>query len=118
MARFYSNENFPLPVVKELRPLGHDVLTVFEAGHAEQAIPDDEVLAFAVSLGRAVVTINGKHFIQLHREKPNHAGIIVCTLDANFGGQAGRINEALAQTPKLAGALVRVNRPQHAAANP
>ena len=26
MARFYANENFPLPTVEELRRLGHDVL--------------------------------------------------------------------------------------------
>ena len=33
MARFYSNENFPLPVVEEgLRRLGHDVLTIQETG--------------------------------------------------------------------------------------
>ena len=54
MALLYSNENFPRPVVEELRRLGHDVLTVLEAGKAEQAIEDDEVLAFAVSLGRTV----------------------------------------------------------------
>jgi hypothetical protein len=34
MARFYSDENFPLPVVEELRKLGHDVLTIHEAGQA------------------------------------------------------------------------------------
>jgi hypothetical protein len=32
MARLYSNENFPLPVVHRLRTLGHDVLTIQEAG--------------------------------------------------------------------------------------
>lgn len=37
MARLYSNENFPLSVVEELRRLGHDVLTVLEAGKDEQA---------------------------------------------------------------------------------
>lgn len=34
MARLYANENFPLPVVTELRRLGHDVLTVRESGKA------------------------------------------------------------------------------------
>ena len=34
MARFYSNENFPKRVVEELRRLGHDVLTSYEAGRA------------------------------------------------------------------------------------
>lgn len=30
MARLYSDENFPLPVVELLRGLGHDVLTARE----------------------------------------------------------------------------------------
>ena len=47
MARLYSNENFPLPVVEELRQLGHDVLTTLEAGYAGQAISDEAVLDFA-----------------------------------------------------------------------
>jgi hypothetical protein len=34
MAKLYSNENFPLPVVEELRQLGHDVLTIQETGKA------------------------------------------------------------------------------------
>lgn len=112
MARLYSNENFPLPVVEELRRRGHDVLTVLEAGKAEQAIADDEVLAFATCHERAVLTINRKHFIRLHRERPQHAGIIVCTFDADFLGQAGRIHESLEENPELAGQLLRVNRPQ------
>ncbi len=44
MARFYSNENFPLPVVEELRRLGHDVLTIQETGKAGQAVTDEMVL--------------------------------------------------------------------------
>ena len=112
MAKLYSNENFPFPAVQELRRLGHNVLTVAEAGHADQAIPDDEVLAFAVSSERAVLTINRKHFIKLHRAQPIHAGIIVCTLDADFIGQANRIEEAIAAVESLSGELLRVNRPQ------
>jgi hypothetical protein len=46
----YSNENFPLPVVEELRRLGHDVLPVLEAGKAQQATSDEEVLASATQL--------------------------------------------------------------------
>jgi len=47
MARLYANENFPLPAVEELRRLGHDVLTSYESGRAGQAVPDEDVLAFA-----------------------------------------------------------------------
>ncbi|MCA9995003.1 MAG: DUF5615 family PIN-like protein [Anaerolineales bacterium] len=30
MARLYANENFPFPVVVQLRQLGHDALTIQE----------------------------------------------------------------------------------------
>ncbi len=111
MARLYSNENFPLPVVEELRRLGHDVLTVAEAGKAEQAISDPEVLAFATTEGRAVLTINRKHFVRLHNESPNHAGIIACTLDMDFAGQAEHISSAIGLQRELSGQLIRINRP-------
>ena len=64
MARFYADEQFPFPVVELLRSLGHDVLTVQEAGNADQRIPDDEVLAFAISQERAILTINKYDFIR------------------------------------------------------
>lgn len=111
MARLYSNENFPFPVVAELRRLGHDVLTVSEAGKAEQAIQDDEVLAFAIEQERAVITINRKHFVALHRTKPDHAGIVVCTFDSEFTAQAERIDIALREYSNIKGELIRINRP-------
>jgi predicted nuclease of predicted toxin-antitoxin system len=111
MARLYANENFPLPVVTELRRLGHDVLTVQEAGKANQEIPDDEVLAFARAENRAVLTINRRDFIRLHRQQPQHSGIIVCTADTHFVRQARHIQAAIEKVPALANQLIRVNRP-------
>jgi predicted nuclease of predicted toxin-antitoxin system len=110
MARLYSNENFPLPVVEGLRALGHDVLTIQEAGKADQAQPDEEVLALATRERRAVVTLNRRHFIRLHRQQTNHAGIIVCKFDLDFVKQARRIHEAIGNRDSLAGQLPRVNR--------
>ena len=86
MSRLYANENFPHPVVLELRRLGHDVLTVQETGKADQALPDEAVLKLAADEGRAVLTINRLHFIRLHRSQPNHAGIVVCTFAPDFTG--------------------------------
>jgi hypothetical protein len=111
MARLYSNENFPLPVVEELRRLGHDILTIQETGRAGQAMPDETVLAFARDADRTLLTLNRKHFIRLHREQPTHAGILVCTLDADFIRLAQRVHEAIAANDRLAGQLIRVNRP-------
>jgi predicted nuclease of predicted toxin-antitoxin system len=111
MVRLYANENFPLPVVQKLRNFGYDILTVREAGNADQAIPDDEVLAFAVAESRIVLTLNRRDFIHLHKSQPNHAGIIVCTYDADFIGQAQQIHEAIKAKSTLDGQLLRVNRP-------
>jgi predicted nuclease of predicted toxin-antitoxin system len=111
MARFYSNENFPLPVVEQLRTLGHDVLTIQETGKADQSLSDDKVLEFATSENRVVLTLNRRHFIRLHQNSQAHAGIIVCTFDADFAGQAERIHKAVGTQPSLNGQLVRVNRP-------
>ena len=111
MARLYSNENFPLPVVEGLRALGHDVVTIQESGQADQALPDNEVLKFAAAQDRTLVTLNRRHFIRLHREQPQHAGIIVCTVDPNFARQAERIHQAVGAQTSLRGQLIRVNRP-------
>jgi hypothetical protein len=113
MAGLYSNENFPLPVVERLRALGHDVLTIQEAGKADQALPDEEVLAFATREQRAVLTLNRPHFVRLHQQQPKHAGIIVCTFDPDFEAQAGRIHKAIVGQATLAGQLLRVNRGQN-----
>jgi hypothetical protein len=81
MPRLYSDENFPLPVVKELRRLGHNVLTIFEDGKANQRYPDASVLQDATVYGRAVITLNLKHFRRLHEDGSVHAGLILCTDD-------------------------------------
>lgn len=80
MARLYANENFPLPVVEQLRRLGHDVVTMQEVGQAGQSMRDEDVLAFASGEGRALLTLNREHFIHLHRQSVPHAGIIACAV--------------------------------------
>jgi hypothetical protein len=90
MARLYADETFPLPVVAELRLLGHDVSTVEETGKGNLGTPDLEILEFAISQGRAVLTLNRRHFVLLHNRLPNHKGIIVCSTDNDFLGQANR----------------------------
>jgi hypothetical protein len=97
MARLYSNEHFPLPVVEHLRELGHDVLTVQETGKADQAWPDSEVLAFATKENRSILTLNRLHFIRVHRSGAAHSGTIVRSFDPDFRRQAVRIHQAVGQ---------------------
>jgi hypothetical protein len=110
MARLYTNENFPVPVAEELRRMGHDVLTIQDSGAAGQALGDANVLAFGHSQGRAVVTLNRRHFVRLHTANPDHSGIIVCTFDPDFTAQASRIDTELKRYPSLARQLIRINR--------
>ena len=110
IARLYSNENFPLPVVEALRGKGHDVLTTRVSGKANDGIPDDEVLRFAIAERRAVLTHNRRDFIRLHRLQSGHEGIIVCTQNADFPALAEKIHAQLRQLESLKGQLVRVNR--------
>lgn len=113
MARLYVDEDFDFKVVVELRRLGHDLLTVQDAGRGNQRISDDEVLAFAISQVRVVLTFNRRDLINLHRSAGSHQGIIVCTRDVDAAGLAGRIDQALLDSPDLRDALVRINRPQN-----
>ncbi|NEZ59222.1 DUF5615 family PIN-like protein [Adonisia turfae] len=111
MARLYSDEGFPKKVSEKLKQLDHDVLTVQEAGQANQGIPDDQVLAYATDQNRAVLTINRADFIRLHRQSSEHAGIVVCTEDLNRERFANRVDAAISKEDTLAGKLIRVNRP-------
>lgn len=112
MVRLYADENFPLVIVELLRTFGHDVLTAQEAGNGGRGIPDEDVLAFAISQNRAVLTRNWDDFRLLHRWQPDHKGIIICKEDLNTERQATRINEAISTSENLAGKLIRVVRPQ------
>lgn len=114
MARLYANENFPLPVVAALRQRGHDVVTSLDVGRAGAPIPDEDVLAFATSDQRAVLTLNRRDFIALHEVTGSHQGMIVCTVNPHADRQARRIDEAISSLVDLAGRLVRVNRPHPA----
>lgn len=83
---------------------------MLEAGKAEQAIPDSEVLKFASDDNRCVLTFNRKHFIRLHGKNPDHAGIVVCTYDPDFPALAQRIHQEVSGRSSLHGVLVRINR--------
>ncbi len=111
MARLYADEQFPYQVVEYLRDLGHDVLTVQEAGNANLKIPDDEVLAFASSNERVILTLNRRDFKRLHRLQHTHAGIIICTDDPDRSRLAQRIHTAILAAELLANTLISVVRP-------
>ena len=120
MALLYADENFDRPVVVQLRSMGHDVLTAQQTGQANRSIADPQVLAFATACGRAVLTFNRRHFVQLHQRTVaggSHAGIIVCTKDSDVAALAQRIHQAIAALPSPANQLVRIRKPPSAASS-
>jgi hypothetical protein len=108
MAKLYSNENFPMPVVVALRALGHDVVTIQERGRANESTPDSEVLALATTEGRIVLTLNRKDFYREHDKNPAHAGIIVCVVDSDFQRLAEAIDARIQAEGDLTGRIIRV----------
>jgi predicted nuclease of predicted toxin-antitoxin system len=62
-------------LVTALRESEHDVLTVSEAGLASHA--DAEVMAFARSNKRVVLTRNARDFLALHEADQHHSGILL-----------------------------------------
>src|SRR4051794_35054441 len=110
MALLYADEDFPHLVAERLLTHGHDVVTALEDGQANQKIPDNQVLARATALHRAVLTHNRRDYFRLHRTSSQHAGIITCTHDADVDGLASRIDSAIAKIPDLHGQLIRVTR--------
>jgi len=113
MASLYANENDPLEIVECLRELGHDVLTASDAGNAGRGVPDAEVLRFALSARRAVITHNRRHFFRLNQETAGvHAGIIACTYDPDALRQARLVDEEIRHAgERLDGRVLRVYRP-------
>lgn len=108
MFRFYANENLATELVDEFRRLGHDVLTSYEAGNANQGIPDDQVLKTASNDDRAVITFNRDDFLKLHRSGVEHSGIIVCKDDSNLQGLGQVLHTYLITQKTLQNRLLRV----------
>ena len=64
-----------------LRADGHDVVAIGELG--KNGIPDSEVFDLAQSLKRVLLTHNAEDFLGLHRDRPDHQGIIAVYRNAD-----------------------------------
>lgn len=111
MAALYADENVSYTLIDDLVDLGHDIVSAKDDGKANQRIPDPDVLARAIDLGRVVLTNNRKHFHSLHRRHPSHLGIITFTADSDLDRLAARIDAELTRPTSLWGRLVKVIRP-------
>jgi predicted nuclease of predicted toxin-antitoxin system len=64
-----------------LRGHGHDVVAIGEL--AKNGILDPEVFDLAQSLERVLLTHNTEDFHELHRERPDHRGVMAVYRDAD-----------------------------------
>ncbi|MEO1792110.1 MAG: DUF5615 family PIN-like protein [Cyanobacteria bacterium J06629_19] len=108
MFRLYTNKNLAAELVEALRGLGYDVLTSYEAGNANQGIPDEQVLADATADQRCVVTFNRDDFAALQRNGAQHEGIVVCKDDPERKQMALVLHDYLTQQKTLRNRLIRV----------
>jgi Domain of unknown function (DUF5615) len=111
MIKLYADENFEFPVVRRLREKGYDILTTGEAGKDNQCIPDEDVLEFAISQSRAVITLNYNHFRNLHNQVKTHYGIVICSRNDDWDSFADCIDIALRTEESIEGKLIRINHP-------
>ena len=78
--RLLLDEMFSDTIAAQLRANGHDVTSVV-AGPALAGLPHDQVLAYATTEGRALVTANIKDFVPLDTRYraagQSHAGLIL-----------------------------------------
>jgi hypothetical protein len=74
------DEMFSDDIAQQLRAKGYDVISVV-ADSALTGLPDDQVLAYAVTEGRALVTANIKDFVPMdgryRASGQSHAGLIL-----------------------------------------
>jgi hypothetical protein len=89
--------------------LDHDLLTVQEARNSGDS--DPAVLSFATAINCTVVTQNRRDFISLHRQNPEHSGLIACSVDQDSEALANRINADILAEEPLVGKLIHVVRP-------
>jgi len=97
-------------VAQQLRAKGHDVISVV-ADSALAGLPDDQVLAYAATEGRALVTANIKDFVPLdgryRAAGQSHAGLILVstkTFPQNLGFPSAitaSLNTLLRDTAKI-----------------
>jgi len=74
------DEMFTDDIAQQLRTKGYDVISVV-ADPALVGLPDDQILAYAIAEGRALVTANIKDFVPLDAQyraaDQSHAGLIL-----------------------------------------
>ena len=93
--KLYSDEDVDPALAVRRRQDGYDVLSTYEAGRANQRIPDEDQLTYAVQQGRAILTFNVRDFPKLDKKwkatGKRHYGIVVSPRINNLGELIRRV---------------------------
>lgn len=111
MTLLFADENITPTIVQGLRDRGVDIMTTTEAGIDNQKTSDPEILRYAGTLGRAVITFNRKDFKQLHEEGEPHAGILLLKQNTPIPLLIEKIADLALSSSDLGGALHRIVQP-------
>lgn len=104
------DEDFPHQVGKILQEYGHDVISLNDLELAGIGLTDEDVLATATNLERAVLTHNRKDFLRLHKKSKEHAGIIVCTRNPDLSRLGEKIHSSIDELDALHGLCIKIYR--------
>ena len=69
----------------------------FENRYKAEQKNDLEVLQYATSLNRVVLTMNRRDFIRLHNQVSQHEGIVICRSITNWEKIAQSLHQSLSQ---------------------
>jgi hypothetical protein len=110
MARLVAQDNFPLPVIEELRQFGHDIVTVPADGVSRDALAANAALPRSPDARRRVwLTLDPDQSAGAHRAAPNHSGIVAVRPGKTYAGLAQRIHDALKAHARISRQLVIVD---------
>jgi predicted nuclease of predicted toxin-antitoxin system len=111
MTRLFADENITPRIVRGLRELGINVLTMTDARLDNRKTSDPEVLAYATGVGRAVIAFDPGDYKKLHQQSSTHAGIILLKQNMPIPMLIDKVATLALSPIDLAGELHRVVQP-------
>src|SRR5260370_6152071 len=110
--KLFADAMFPIQIVHGLRRLGYVVATVQQyqgTSRPKRSLTDDQVIDAAIEFRGAVLTLNDRHFVRLHFDRPQtHRGIIICTETSEYVKRAKEIDDEIQNHKPLTDKLVYV----------
>jgi hypothetical protein len=109
MAKLIARDDFPLPVIEELRRFGHDVVTVPSGALRSAPLDPAAPLRSPDARRRIWLSLDPDQSASAHRAAPGHSGIVSVKPGKNYAGLAQRIHDALKAHARISRQLILVD---------